>query len=224
MAKKKVTIEQGTVLDLSREVKKQLQDKSQKETRKEVNALRREKKQIITQNRKLGWAKRRVKKEIYKKGQTKVEIKTNLTKLKNLEEQYQDPAILQNEINMKSGKDFYYLVDLGDSAKIQETWGKKRNIFKIGSKQFQKRTPGEIELTLLRRWKRSLQKGIEEEENEKIRKGLEKLLSPIEKNIQVLTGEIEEEDVEAEIKKEDYPIFTDITGENISIFLSGTRR
>ncbi len=218
-------IEQSTILDLSRDIKEKLRTKAFKKSPAVIARLKREKKSAMASNRKIGYAKRRINKENKRPSITKEELEANEERIRNLELQYQDPKVLQNEINMKSGKDFDFLINLGDTVKIEETWGKKRSIFRVNSKNFRKKDVGEVELTLLRRWKSAITKGIKEEENENVQKGLTKLLSPVQKNIEVLTGEREEEEIFEEIEDdEEYPIYVDMAGENINIFISGARK
>ncbi len=212
--------EQDYIHGLTEQVKSNLKAGKYKRTKAEIKSFQKGRADLATENRKLGWEKRKLNKELKKRlpAEAKEAIRSQIedaefTSARNRAKS----AKIANQIQMGKGKKFFFEVDLSGFSK--ERWGKKRPVYRVSSEQFEKRTPGEIEAQLLRAWRDSINEALKTEKRPKVREGLKKLLTPVEQNIKVAEGE-EMVDV---LAKADYPILIDLDEEEIEFFITGAK-
>ena len=212
--------QQDYIHGLTEQVKKNLASGKYRRTKKELNALEDNRENLARSNRELGWEKRKLKSELRKRlpAEAKQAIREQIEDAEfQADKNRSKSEKIANQIQMGKGKKFFFEVDLSGFSK--ERWGKKRNIYRISSEQFKKKTPGEIEAQLLRAWRDSIHEALQTEKRPKVRKGLKKLLTPVEQNIKVAEGK-ELIDV---LAKAEYPILMDLDEEEIEFFITGAK-
>jgi len=212
--------QQDYIHGLTEQVKANLKSGKYKRTKAEIKTLEEGRKNLASKNRELGWEKRRLRAELKKRlpAAAKAAIKDQLEEAEfETSKNRAKSAKIANQVQMGKGKEFFFEVDLSGFHK--ERWGKKRPVYRISSKQFEKKAPGEIEAQLLRAWKASIHEALKTEKRPKVIAGLKKLLNPVEKNINIAEGK-KVTDIPGE---KPYPIIVDFDEEEIDLFITGAK-
>ncbi len=195
-----------TILDLNNELIRRFKKKGSAADYNKLAKIKEERDILSSINKQLGIEKRRITFKLKKPDLTKTQINNLEVAYKRLAKQKIPLSSLDNEANVILGKDFEYVV--------ADTWGVA---YKIKASDLMKReNPG---LYILQKYKRRVEKALDEEEDEKKIMIYNRLLNNIIDNEQLLeTGIIEydfEDRAAARAANEPYPIFIDFIPPNL---------